>query len=77
MEKLKGKKAYKVFHLAHHDDYDRFFEAIVTVKKHENVFNSGTALRIVCELALERMAELLAEEARDEENKETGGTKSA
>ena len=39
------------------------------------MFNSGTALRIVCELALERMAELIAKEEQDGENKESGAQK--
>ena len=52
-----------MLHLAHDADYDHFFEAIVAVKAHTNVFNSATALRIVAELALERLADIGTDEA--------------
>ena len=53
-----------IYHLACAEDFDQLFEAIIAVA-HTNVFNSATALRIVAELALERLADISGtEEAR-------------
>ena len=46
-----------IYHLACAEDFDQLFEAIIAVA-HTNVFNSATALRIVAELALERLADI-------------------
>lgn len=39
-------------HMAHLDDFDRFFDAIVAVKKVRGVKNSAVALRVMAEVAL-------------------------
>ena len=58
IEKAVKTKHPTIYHLACAEDFDQLFEAIIAVKAHTNVFNSATALRIVAELALERLADI-------------------
>ena len=54
----KGKKAVRL--LASLDDFDRFFETAVAVKEKLNIQNTATAVRMMATLAVERLAELEA-----------------
>lgn len=54
----KGKKALRL--LASLDDFDHFFETTVAVKEKLNIQNTATAVRMMATLAVERLAELEA-----------------
>ena len=42
---------------ANYKDFDRIFEAIIAVKEKHNIHNSAVALRVMADLALERLAQ--------------------
>ena len=44
--------------LARYEDFEKVFEAAVTVKARKKIHNSAIALRVMAELALERLAQL-------------------
>ncbi len=60
IEKDKGRKEQIA---AHYDDFKQVFETIIAVKEHAKVHNGAVALRLMAELATERMAQLTSEEA--------------
>lgn len=43
---------------AHYRDFDLIFNAIIAVKEKHNIHNAAVALRVMADLAMERMAEL-------------------
>lgn len=49
-------------HMAHFDDFQRFFDAVVSTKRLENVKNSSVAIRRMADLAAERAAADVPEE---------------
>ena len=58
-------------HLARFADFDRLFDAIIAVKKHQNILNSSMALAAMAELALQRLDQLETEETNGAPSKET------
>jgi hypothetical protein len=56
----KGKRAVRL--LASLSDFDRFFETTVAVKEKLNIQNTATAVRVMATLAVERLAQLEANE---------------
>ena len=60
------KSTPKIFHAARNEDWDTFFNAMVGAKEESGIYNSATALRIVCELALERLEQLKPEGEEDQ-----------
>lgn len=52
-----------VLHVAHYDDFNKLFDALIRVKDHANVYNSAIALRVMAELAIERIEEVEAQNA--------------
>jgi ribosomal silencing factor RsfS len=59
IDKAKGRELL----LAHYDDFERFFDAVIAVKQRSNVHNAAIALRLMADLAMERLAQLEAESA--------------
>jgi len=70
---VKGKKTRFHGHVTHIDSFDRFFEAAIKTKRDLNVHNSAMAIAVMAELALERLAQIEAENdsETDEEPNET------
>lgn len=64
--KVAGRAQPGAFHFARFEDFDRFFEAMVATKEYSGVYNSATAIRIMAELALERIDQLREEEDGEE-----------
>jgi hypothetical protein len=60
-EKQAGRKKQADVHLASLTDFDQFFNSIVRTKALKNVTNTALAIRIMAELAVERLDELEAE----------------
>ncbi len=50
----KSKKTNRTM-LAHYDDFGRIFDAIVAVKEKHNIHNAAAALRVMADLAIERL----------------------
>lgn len=50
-------------YVARYEDYDAFFAAVVAVKSRFKAFNSAVAVRLLVDLALERLEQLKAEGA--------------
>ena len=60
---MKAKGPAVATHLARYADFDAIFDAIVAVKDQRSVLNSAMALRVMAELALERLSQIDADEA--------------
>ncbi len=43
--------------VAHYDDFSRLFDAIIAVKQKLDIHNGAVALRVMADLAMERLAE--------------------
>lgn len=56
----------KAAYVAAYADFDRFFDAAVRIKAKFEAFNSAIAVRIMADLALERLAQLEAEDKPQE-----------
>lgn len=50
-------------YVARFDDYEEFFNTVVAVKTSQKAFNSATAVRLLVDLAKERLAQIEAEAA--------------
>ena len=62
----------KRFWLAHLQDFERVFDAVVATKESKNILNTSVAFRAMADLALERLEQLAseaAEEAADTQSK--------
>nr|BDD45304.1 hypothetical protein 24 [bacterium] len=70
LEKFEKAKDKKISHiLASYDDFDSFFDAIVAVKEFKNVFNNAVAIRLMADLAMEKIIEYgEQEEIQDKAN---------
>ena len=54
-------------HLAMLDDFNKFFDSIIAVKEWNGVHNSAIAMRIMANLAVERLEQLETEDGQTEE----------
>jgi hypothetical protein len=70
-----GKK--RETYAARYSDFDRIFDALVKVKAKKQTWNTGLALAVMADLALERLAQLEAEEAVAEASSRARGDGSA
>lgn len=74
LEKAKDKRTVL---FAAYDDYFRLFDALVAVKQFKNVFNNAVAIRLLADLAMERLEQLKAateaEKANGEQREVHGG----
>ncbi len=69
IEKASSKKT-KIF--AEYEDYDRIFDAIVGVKQVKEVYNNAVAIRLLADLAQERIEQLREEKKLTEQDKDNG-----
>lgn len=61
IEKLKSPPDKKTYLLAEYEDFTAFFNTIVAIKEFKNVYNTAIAIRIMTEMAMERLQQLEAE----------------
>lgn len=55
---------------ANYADFDNFFDSVIRVKEGLNVYNTATALRLMAELAVERLDQMEAEQAKAQQQTE-------
>ncbi len=65
LKKIGKVAASKVHMAARYADFDAVFDALIKVKSATNTFNAGMALRLMADLAMERIEQLDDEEAGD------------
>lgn len=73
LEEIAKSKAPPRVHMARFEDFDRLFDAVVRAKKLLDVHNSAIALRMLADLALERLEELEAEVSEDDGRADRAG----
>lgn len=64
LKRVKKSKRLSSTHLARFSDFDAIFDAVVAVKEKRGVVNSGLALLVMAELAMERLEQLEQVEAQ-------------
>ena len=56
--RVEGAKTKARWIVAHYDDFGRLFDAIIAVKSKLDIPNGAVALRVMADLAMERLAEI-------------------
>lgn len=61
VKKIKSAKTIFSTHVARYEDFDAIFDVLIAIKAERGVMNSALALLVMAELALERLAQIEAE----------------
>jgi hypothetical protein len=67
IERAAKAKRPPVRHVAHYQDFDALFDSLIRVKEHSDIHNSAIAMRMMAELAVERLKQIEAEDAKASE----------
>lgn len=70
LKQLGNSKLAATWLFAHYADYDNIFNTVVKVKEKYNVHNSAIALRLMADLALQKLAELDTEHHGTEQSRQ-------